>query len=114
GSGDIVLILNPLPLAQKAVHENIRAPRRLATGEAPANMGAVAEMATFEPVTARQVTPVQGLRTQHIVMVVDDSLTVRRVTQRLLAREGYQVVLAKDGVDALQHLQSVTPDVMLV
>src|SRR3546814_16741763 len=77
-------------------------------------MGAVAEMATFEPVTARQVTPVQGLRTQHIVMVVDDSLTVRRVTQRLLAREGYQVVLAKDGVDALQHLQSVTPDVMLV
>jgi chemosensory pili system protein ChpA (sensor histidine kinase/response regulator) len=58
--------------------------------------------------------PVQGLRTQNIVMVVDDSLTVRRVTQRLLTREGYQVVLAKDGVDALQHLQSVTPDVMLV
>lgn len=48
------------------------------------------------------------------VMVVDDSLTVRRVTQRLLAREGYQVVLAKDGVDALEQLQSVTPAVMLV
>ena len=47
-------------------------------------------------------------------MVVDDSLTVRRVTQRLLSREGYQVVLAKDGVDALEHLQSITPDVMLV
>lgn len=47
-------------------------------------------------------------------MVVDDSLTVRRVTQRLLTREGYQVVLAKDGVDALEQLQSVTPDVMLV
>src|SRR5690606_29895364 len=58
--------------------------------------------------------PVQGKRAQPIVMVVDDSLTVRRVTQRLLAREGYQVVLAKDGVDALEHLQSVTPDVMLV
>jgi chemosensory pili system protein ChpA (sensor histidine kinase/response regulator) len=57
---------------------------------------------------------VQGLRTQSIVMVVDDSLTVRRVTQRLLSREGYQVVLAKDGVDALEHLQSVSPDVMLV
>jgi len=54
------------------------------------------------------------LRTQPIVMVVDDSLTVRRVTQRLLAREGYQVVLAKDGIDALEHLQAVTPDVMLV
>jgi chemosensory pili system protein ChpA (sensor histidine kinase/response regulator) len=47
-------------------------------------------------------------------MVVDDSLTVRRVTQRLLSREGYQVVLAKDGVDALEHLQSISPDVMLV
>lgn len=114
GSGDIVLILNPLPLAQKAVHENIRAPRRLNAADVPDGMGAVAEMATFEPVATRQVTPVQGLRTQHIVMVVDDSLTVRRVTQRLLVREGYQVVLAKDGVDALQHLQSVTPDVMLV
>jgi chemosensory pili system protein ChpA (sensor histidine kinase/response regulator) len=114
GSGDIVLILNPLPLAQKAAHENIRAPRRVASADTPANMGAVAEMATFEPAAARQATPVQGLRTQHIVMVVDDSLTVRRVTQRLLVREGYQVVLAKDGVDALQHLQSVTPDVMLV
>ena len=47
-------------------------------------------------------------------MVVDDSLTVRRVTQRLLTREGYQAVLAKDGVDALQQLQGITPDVMLV
>lgn len=112
GSGEIVLILNPVPLAQRAAHENIRAPR-LTPSDVPADMGAVAEMATFEPV-ARRVEPVQGLRTQHIVMVVDDSLTVRRVTQRLLTREGYQVVLAKDGVDALQHLQSITPDVMLV
>lgn len=74
-------------------------------------MGAIAEMADSSVSGAE---PVQGLRTQSIVMVVDDSLTVRRVTQRLLTREGYQVVLAKDGVDALQHLQSVTPDVMLV
>jgi chemosensory pili system protein ChpA (sensor histidine kinase/response regulator) len=76
-------------------------------------MGAVAEMPTSEPAGPKS-QPVQGLRTQHIVMVVDDSLTVRRVTQRLLAREGYRVVLAKDGVDALEHLQSITPDVMLV
>jgi chemosensory pili system protein ChpA (sensor histidine kinase/response regulator) len=38
-------------------------------------------------------------------MVVDDSLTVRRVTQRLLEREGYRVLLAKDGVDALEQMQ---------
>ena len=112
GSGDIVLILNPVPLAQRFAHENVRAPR-LTQSDVPDNMGAVAEMAQApaEPVKAE---PVQGLRTQHIVMVVDDSLTVRRVTQRLLAREGYQVVLAKDGVDALEQLQSINPDVMLV
>jgi chemosensory pili system protein ChpA (sensor histidine kinase/response regulator) len=114
GSGEIVLILNPVPLAQRALHENMRAPR-LTPSDAPDDMGAVAEMASFEPAAAaRHVEPVQGLRRQSIVMVVDDSLTVRRVTQRLLTREGYQVVLAKDGVDALEHLQSITPDVMLV
>ena len=110
GSGEIVLILNPVPLAQRAAHENMRAPR-LTPHDAPHAMGAVAEMR--QELTA-EGAPVQGLRTQHIVMVVDDSLTVRRVTQRLLSREGYQVVLAKDGVDALEHLQSITPDVMLV
>ena len=39
-----------------------------------------------------------------LVLVVDDSLTVRRVTQRLLEREGYRVQLAKDGLDAMAHL----------
>jgi CheY-like chemotaxis protein len=47
------------------------------------------------------------------VMVVDDSLTVRKITSRLLMREGYQVVLAKDGVDALEQLIEVMPDVIL-
>lgn len=112
GSGDIVLILNPVPLAQRAAHENVRAPR-MGASDAPHQMGAVAEMTAAEPAGPKS-EPVQGLRTHHIVMVVDDSLTVRRVTQRLLSREGYQVVLAKDGVDALEHLQDVTPDVMLV
>jgi chemosensory pili system protein ChpA (sensor histidine kinase/response regulator) len=39
---------------------------------------------------------------------------VRKATQRLLAREGYDVMLAKDGVDALRQLQDRQPDVMLV
>jgi chemosensory pili system protein ChpA (sensor histidine kinase/response regulator) len=112
GSGDIVLILDPVPLAQRAIIDNARAPR-IVPSDAPENMGAVAEMAASAPVAAG-TEPVQGLRTQPVVMVVDDSLTVRRVTQRFLAREGYQVVLAKDGVDALEQLQAITPDVMLV
>jgi chemosensory pili system protein ChpA (sensor histidine kinase/response regulator) len=46
-------------------------------------------------------------------MVVDDSLTVRRVTQRLLVREGYRVVTAKDGLDALERLAEERPAVLL-
>ena len=114
GSGEIVLILNPVSLAKRAAEDNVRAPR-MTPGDIPSDMGAVAEIdggaAGGRTNGARTVA---GLRTHRIVMVVDDSLTVRRVTQRLLSREGYQVVLAKDGVDALEQLQSITPDVMLV
>ena len=48
------------------------------------------------------------------VMVVDDSITVRRVTQRLLERNGMRVLTAKDGVDAMALLQEHTPDVILL
>jgi chemosensory pili system protein ChpA (sensor histidine kinase/response regulator) len=48
------------------------------------------------------------------VMVVDDSLTVRKISGRLLARHGYHVLTAKDGVDALEQLGEVMPDVMLL
>ncbi len=48
------------------------------------------------------------------VMVVDDSITVRKVTSRLLARHNMDVITAKDGVDALDVLQDRTPDVMLL
>jgi chemosensory pili system protein ChpA (sensor histidine kinase/response regulator) len=48
-----------------------------------------------------------------LVLVVDDSLTVRRVTQRLLVREGYRVILAKDGLEALESLARERPAVVL-
>ncbi|AMB84059.1 hybrid sensor histidine kinase/response regulator [Pseudomonas agarici] len=49
-----------------------------------------------------------------LVMVVDDSVTVRKVTSRLLERNGMNVITAKDGVDALTLLQEHTPDLMLL
>jgi chemosensory pili system protein ChpA (sensor histidine kinase/response regulator) len=88
GNGSIVLILNPIALAQQNTHSDALRMRSAAAPEAPVRSA--------------------------VVMVVDDSLTVRRVTQRLLEREGYQVLLAKDGVDALEQLQQATPDLMLV
>ena len=48
-----------------------------------------------------------------LILVVDDSLTVRRVTQRMLSREGYRVTLAKDGLDALERLAEEVPQVVL-
>ncbi len=47
-------------------------------------------------------------------LVVDDSITVRRVTQRLLERNGMRVMTARDGVDALAILQDQVPDIILL
>jgi chemosensory pili system protein ChpA (sensor histidine kinase/response regulator) len=49
-----------------------------------------------------------------LVMVVDDSLTVRKITSRLLERSGYRVSTAKDGVEALEVLEGELPAVMLL
>lgn len=49
-----------------------------------------------------------------LAMVVDDSVTVRKVTTRLLERHGMNVVTARDGVDAVAQLQEHKPDIMLL
>jgi chemosensory pili system protein ChpA (sensor histidine kinase/response regulator) len=49
-----------------------------------------------------------------LVMVVDDSVTVRKVTSRLLERHGMNVLTAKDGVDAMLLLEEHMPDLMLL
>lgn len=48
------------------------------------------------------------------ILLVDDSITVRRVTQRLLQRAGYRVKLAADGLQALERLQEERPAVVLL
>ena len=91
GDGEIVLILNPVALGARAA---------TTTDEAHAGL--------FGP--AAEAPPPLHLPT---VMVVDDSLTVRKITGRLLEREGYRVLTAKDGVDALEQLIDLKPDVVL-
>lgn len=60
--------------------------------------------------------PVYEAPADHVptVMVVDDSVTVRKVTSRFLEREGFNVLTAKDGIDAMRMLQDHTPDIMLL
>ena len=88
GNGKVVMIVNPVQLAHREVLPFASIPET--------------------PLQEEKVT------TAPLIMVVDDSLTVRKITSRLLSREGYQVVTAKDGIDALQQMQESMPDVMLV
>jgi len=58
--------------------------------------------------------PEQAVSTAPTIMVVDDSITVRKVTARLLERHNMNVITAKDGVDAVEQLQDQIPDLMLL
>ncbi|HZT55692.1 MAG TPA: response regulator, partial [Burkholderiaceae bacterium] len=95
-SGAVALIYNPVALA--TLYGEAAREATLAALRAPG-----AHTVAQEPAAAEAP----------LVMVVDDSLTVRRVTQRLLQREGYRVVLAKDGLDALERLAEDVPQIVL-
>lgn len=93
GDGRVILILNPVPLALRWAS----LPRTAVERAAPAE--AVEVSAVLQP---------------PLVLVVDDSLTVRKITTRLLTREGFRVDSAKDGVDALERMHDLIPDVVLL
>lgn len=95
-SGAPALIYNPVALAT-LYGAGARAAMRQAASEQPATPQVAAPQAAQAP----------------LVLVVDDSLTVRRVTQRLLVREGYRVTVAKDGLEALEKLADELPVVVL-
>ena len=86
GDGSVVVILDLLALIRSQGNDGLAVGRRPRTG-AP--------------------------RTRSI-MVVDDSVTVRKVTSRLLERQGMDVMVAKDGIEAVAMLQERRPDVMLL
>jgi len=71
-------------------------------------------LARMPAAPARAPAAAAVLEAQPEIMVVDDSLTVRTITGRLLTREGWRVVVAKDGVDALEKLGGATPALMVV
>ncbi len=61
-----------------------------------------------------EAAPLDQRDRRTFALVVDDSITVRRVTQRLLERNGMRVLTAKDGVDAVSMLQENLPDIILL
>ncbi len=100
-SGAVVLIYNPVALT--TVYGDLA--RQLSADNAQPE---VLEQAGLKLPALAEAAPQIPL-----VLVVDDSITVRRVTQRLLAREGYRVALAADGIQALAKLAEERPAVVL-
>ena len=100
-SGAVALIYNPVALAT------------VYGAQVPDWVAAQAQR--VKPVVADDETPAVDLAVSGVplVLVVDDSITVRRVTQRLLQREGYRVSMAADGLQALERLQTERPTVVL-
>ena len=94
-SGSALFIYNPVALSF-TYEEQIRA--FSADRADPATLGG----------DAKPAAPLAPL-----VLVVDDSITVRRVTGRLLQREGYRVTAAADGVAALRAIANERPDIVL-
>ncbi|MDR1229523.1 MAG: Hpt domain-containing protein [Azoarcus sp.] len=91
GNGEIVLIINPVAMVS----------REIIYGQTVAGDETSLTPAALPPPH------------EPTVMVVDDSLTVRKITSRMLEREGYRVITAKDGVDAIESLIDNIPDVIL-
>ncbi len=87
GDGAIILVINPVLLANREA----------------LSVGAI-KVTTVAPV-------VEQLK--KVALVVDDSLTMRKVLSRVLEREDFEVVTANDGMDAIQKLQLITPDIIL-
>jgi len=94
GDGSVLIILDLPPLVR---HGITRRQQRLEEG-----LSAVPEPVVEEP------------RVRPLVMVVDDSITMRKVTSRVLERHEYEVTTAKDGVDAIEKLHERVPDLMLL
>ncbi|PIX59354.1 MAG: hybrid sensor histidine kinase/response regulator [Lysobacterales bacterium CG_4_10_14_3_um_filter_64_11] len=91
GDGSVVVILDVLPLVRRHL------------SQADSSETQIQPHAVVRPVAR---VP--------LVMVVDDSITMRKVSSRVLERQNYEVLTAKDGIDALEKLAERVPDVMLL
>lgn len=63
---------------------------------------------------SREQPEAQRSDARPLVLVVDDSITMRRVAERLLTRAGYRVATARDGLEAIAMLQTERPDAILL
>ncbi|MBS7808054.1 response regulator [Variovorax sp. PCZ-1] len=128
-SGAVALIYNPVALATvygaqaRAMSFDPAQPHALESQAVSSQMGSLDISDAVPRELSGDAQPVVPLvpanpasispPTVPLVLVVDDSITVRRVTQRLLQREGYRVTMAADGLQALERLAEELPSVIL-
>ena len=89
GDGTLVVTLDMFTLMSKSENREINTPINIENREAAADV-------------------------ETNILVVDDSVTVRKVTSRFLKREGFAVNLARDGVDALRMINEHVPDLIIL
>ena len=89
GDGRVVVILDVAPLVRR-------------------------QTAIVRDITPVAPAPVVATRRVPVVMVVDDSITMRKVTGRVLERNNMEVLTAKDGVDAVEKMAERVPDLVLL
>ena len=90
GDGSVVVILDVAPLVRRQT----------------AHLLEIEEQALRAPAAEQRAVP--------LVMVVDDSITMRKVSSRVLERNNFEVLTAKDGIDALERMVDRVPDLMLL
>lgn len=88
GDGQVVIIIDSGPLIRQAL------------------------MAGASPVLP--MTQSETRRKQLLALVVDDSITMRKVTSRVLEGRNFEVITARDGVDATEQMQDRVPDLLLL
>ncbi len=91
GDGSVMLILDIIALLRQSTIKTVTAPQ-----------------------AAKPKADLEAAERKPTILVVDDSVTVRKVTSRFLERQGLNAVVAKDGVDAMEILQQSTPDLILL
>ena len=102
-SGAVVLIYNPVALAAVYGDQARAWSKKYTDSKAPGIPGG----------TSSNTALLSAAPQMPLILVVDDSITVRRVTQRMLLRDGYRVAMAADGLQALERLQEEMPAVVL-
>jgi chemosensory pili system protein ChpA (sensor histidine kinase/response regulator) len=89
GDGQVVIILDMGPVIRRGLTQSV------------------------QPVKEK-VAPKKEEKRQPLVMVVDDSITMRKVTSRVLENHSLEVMTAQDGIDAIENLRDRVPDLMLL